>query len=203
MPYISRVQIEQQAARIGINTIPAKVVINSATRPQMRIIKEPPRMEIERQAPALKVEAQRQRPLRLADKLRLTAPAAVGRPKTPRPVTDLILEAAKSQYPQSSGVSLSAYALELNKALNGYVGAVDSETMPQNMPNIEWEAGYVNISWSNAQMKIEWDKDNYLPSFSVEPHTVEIFLREKPYIKIAVSDEVIAAMYGARLDEEI
>jgi hypothetical protein len=69
------------------------------------------------------------------------------------------------------------------------------------MSNIEWEDGYLDITWSNAQMQIEWDRE-YLPSFSVEPHAVEIYLREKPYIKITVSDEVIAAMYGPHMDEE-
>jgi len=202
MPSIPNIHVRQQAAHIGIDTTYAKVEIVNIPRPKMRILKEPPRMEIERRAPALSVKAQRQRPPKISDSIRAIAPGFAPRIKTMQPATDSILKTAKSPGPKIDGLSLNAYALELNKALNSYTGYTAKDTIQYSAPSLEWEAGYIDITWSNAQMKIEWEHGNYMPTFSVEPHSVEIYLRQKPYIKITVSEEVINAMYGPCLDEE-
>ena len=203
MREIPRIHIEQQAARIGIQTTNAKVEVNSSARPKMRIVTERPRMEIERKTPSFKVEPQRGR----ADKPALTryqraTLSAAQQANTPRPRADITLK-ADALIPNTAADVLNLTPLELNKAIGDYAATTGTGALQQHMPSIEWEAGYVNISWSNAQMQIEWDQGDYLPSFSVEPHSVEIYLREKPYIKITVSDEVIAAMYGPQTDEKI
>ncbi|MCL1905660.1 MAG: DUF6470 family protein [Clostridiales bacterium] len=201
MPDIPRIQIEQQTARIGIQTTNARVEVNTSPRPKMRIVTERPQMEVERKAPAFKVETQRLRGERPVLTRNQNAPARVApRAKTLRPGADITLE-AESLAPDTTAIN--AHALEMNKAINDYATSVDTESLHGNMPSIEWEAGYINITWSNAQMQIEWDQADYMPSFSVEPHSVEIFLREKPYIKITISDEVINAMYGPQMDEQV
>ena len=192
MPDIPRIHIEQQAARIGIHTTHARVEA-STPRPKMRIVREAPRMEIEHKAPAFKVETQRSRPYRPAVRHHNTAPGSAQRLKTH------YAPGSANETPalENSGLSQSATALELNKVLNDYAASASAESL---RPSIEWDSGYLNISWSKAQMQIEWDKE-YMPTFSVEPHAVEIYLREKPYIKITIEDET-AAMYGPYMDEQ-
>jgi hypothetical protein len=206
MPDIPRIQIERQDARIGITSTPAKVQVIDKARPKMRIVSERPRMEIERKAPAFKVEPQR-RPVARQGPARPHRYAA-GAPDIPvRPARHSRLAepaaAAAGTAPEAGGLTLNANSLELNKALHDYAAAPQAESLAQYMPSIEWEAGYININWSSAQMQIEWDQGDYMPSFAVEPHSVEIYLREKPYIKITVSDEVIAAMYGPQTDTKV
>ena len=200
MPDISRIQVQQHTARIGINTTRARVEISNAPRAKMRIVTEHPHMEVEHKAPAFRVEPQHGRAVR---PLLLRNPAGGSAPHaaTRRGAADLVLESVRTAGKESDSV-MDARALELNKAINDYLAYAANESAPQSLPAIEWEAGYINITWSKAQTQIEWDKE-YMPSFSVEPHSVEIFLREKPYIRITISDEVISAMYGPKMDEEI
>lgn len=196
MSDIPKIQIERQTARIGINTTYAKVEVNDTKSSKKRLAKEAPRMEIERKSPAFKVEPQQRRTYRPAlDKMSLSSP----RVEIRRPTPNVMLESPENL---SNGASLDTNPLELNKAREVYSASANTETMPQNMPTIEWEAGYINISWTNAQMQIEWAEGDYMPSFSVEPHSVEIYMREKPYIKITISDEVIDAMYSPQMDEK-
>jgi hypothetical protein len=204
MADIPRIQIEQQAARIGISTINAKVQVNDKPRPKMRIVSEPAHMEIEHKAPAFKVETQRSRSERPAlSRNYAAAPLPAPRAKTPRPAADTAPAAGENSKPQNKALSPSINPLVLNKAINEYASSANNVTITQSMPSIEWEAGYLNITWSNAQMQIEWDQGNYMPSFSVEPHSVEIYLREKPYIKITISDEAVAAMYSPQMDKQV
>ena len=203
MSDIPKIHVEQQAALIGIQTINAKVEVSANARPRMRIASERPRMEIERKAPSFKVESQRVRGERPTLTRTTPPPAnAVTRAKTLRPAADITLEGEKLN-PAVGSAAINNTALELSKAISDYTNSGNTTSLHDHMPSVEWEAGYINITWSNAQMQIEWDQGDYLPSFSVEPHSVEIFLREKPYIKITVSDEVIAAMYGPQMDEKV
>lgn len=195
MPDMPIINIEQQAARIGIHTTNAKVHA-STPRPKMRIISERPRMEVERQQPVFKVKQQ---------------PANYQAPPPPAPApatqntaqyaADKALGGDYAAGTDGNAPSMSVPTLKLSKA-HYDSASIKNQSVQQSLPSIEWEKGYINISWSHAQMQIEWDGE-YLPSFAVEPHAVEIFLRERPYIKITVSDEVIAAMFGPQIDQEV
>ena len=207
VPNIPRIQIEQQNARIGIISTPARVEVIDRPRPKMHIISERPRMEIEHKAPAFTVQAQRkpaERPaLSRYRRYLASLPQAPQRHNASRTAADTAAPATAEQPPESGGPSVSPRSLELTKALNDYAAALHTENLTQYMPDIEWDAGYINITWSSAQMHIEWEQEDHLPRFAVEPHSVEIYLREKPYIKITVSDEVIAAMYGSHMDKKV
>ncbi|MCL1816352.1 MAG: DUF6470 family protein [Clostridiales bacterium] len=204
MPSIPQINIEQQAARIGITTTRAKVEVVDVPRPKMRIVSEKPRMEIEHKSPAFRLDRQRKRiEVPMPAKSRVVLPTAAARSKTRRLPADASREVSHNPGSDYSGTLVNSGALELNKSINDYTLSANIETIEQNMANIEWEEGYINISWSNAQIQIEWNDENPLPKFSVEPHSVEIFLREKPYIKVKVADEVIAALDAPKVDKKI
>ena len=199
MPHMPRIQIEQQMAQIGIRTTNAKLEINNTPHPKMRIVSERAHMEIEHKAPAFKVQTpQRNIVDRPVISRRQTAQTSASNSKVPTYVPDLVQDGLNTV----ANTSTAPSTLEVNKAMRHNMAVSQGESLSQSMPNIEWESGYLNITWSSAKMQIEWDQD-YMPSFSVEPHSVEIYLREKPYIKITVSDEVIAAMYGPKLDKQV
>ncbi|MCL1975866.1 MAG: DUF6470 family protein [Firmicutes bacterium] len=203
VPNIPSIQIEQQCARIGIHTTNAKLMVNTPPPTRMRIYKEAPRMEIERKAPVFKMETPRKRPERpLPYTSNPGMPLTWQRDKVVRRNSDIIVQASESAK-QGNSVTLNDNAVEMNKILHDYTSASIAESLQQSMPSIEWEAGYININWSKAQMQIEWEKNDYMPSFSVEPHSVEIYLREKPYIRITLSDEVIASIGGPQMDTKI
>ncbi len=54
---------------------------------------------------------------------------------------------------------------------------------PQPLPEVTWTPGSLTIEWDIQDLEIDWEGVGK-PNISVEPHSVEIFLRNRPSIKI-------------------
>jgi len=204
---IPRIKIEHQFARIGINTTQAKVQVNKDVAPKMRIVSGRPSMEIERTMPSFSIEKAggQAKPNAALPKpganaaYNAAAIGGMGMPAAGQP-----MDAAAGISPEAGAVyGASANAMEMNKAVFDSASKIKADPSQEAMPNVKWEMGSINISWDNAQMQIEWDENDYMPSFNVEPHSVEIFLRDQPYIKITIADDVMEAMFAPEFEMEV
>lgn len=202
MSGITKLMIEQQFAQVGIRTTNAQLHI-STPRPQMTIENVAPEMNVDRKAPTFEVdwdavynESGLRRPGNFAK--HVTAKAAkTGMESIGEAVRegdllgdvarggDRVVEIAKNQ-------TRKATQTEINLGL-----------MPHNRPSVQWDPGYVNVSWSRHQLIVEWDTE-FMPEFKVDPpYSVEIFLRNRPYIKITVAEGEDPYQPGKVVDESL
>lgn len=198
MTTMPRIHIEKQNAQIGIKTTKAQVQITSH-RPKMKIKAPVPNFTVEHKQPAFKVDWQRVR-----SESGLPGPIAKSKQLAGEAKQQALQYtgqlAQDGNYLSRTDLGGNRVAeLEAERSLDK-IPEINLGSMPQSLPNIEWEPGYINISWSNTQMQVEWDTE-YMPTFSVEPHSVEIFLRNHPYIRITVTEEPVSAM--ALVDEQV
>jgi len=193
-----RIDIEKQPAQIGVRTTHAKLKVDTQRPPQMKVSADMPEMKQERKQPAFSVDWQRVRA-----ESGLAGPGVLSRQsavEAQQQVLDFTGQSAQDgNYVSRADIGGNRVA-ELEKQRNFEpMKEVNLGSIPKNLPDVTWEPGFININWSNTQMRVEWDSE-YMPTFSVEPYTVEIFLREKPYIKITVVEE---AMTEAFVDEKV
>jgi hypothetical protein len=75
--------------------------------------------------------------------------------------------------------------------------------MPKSLPEVEWDKGYMRVNWSKHQIVIDWDGE-YLPQVSLEPrHSVEIYLRTKPYFRVMVEEGDVPSATGNHVDQAV
>ncbi len=202
MSTISQLQIEQQRAVIEIKTTNAAVQI-STPRPQMRIIggNQPPQMQMEMQDPEFEVDWQRVRSESGLTPVIAKTKEIAG--ETQQLMLEYTSEAANDGSYLSQIEMGGNRVAQLAKQKTYAEGQTDINLglMPQSQPNIQWTPGNISINWENSQLEVEWDGE-FLPSVTVEPHSVEIFLRDRPYIKITVVESAILSSVGRQVDME-
>lgn len=187
MPGIPRISIEQQMAAIGVNTTPAQLSITSP-RPQMKVNNTPPEMDFTQETPEFTVNWKQ---VRNESGL-----------KNPNALTLSLRDSAKIQVTEyisgqvASGDYLGRVETPGNRVANEARGKnmetaqkdINLGTMPQSLPQVSWDPGEIDINWTNHQFKIQWEGE-YMPEVKLEPpYSVEIFLRDKPYIRISVEE---------------
>lgn len=191
MRTMPRLHIEKQDAQIGIKTTNAKLQIQNR-RPKMKFSAPVPTMQADTKQAAFKVDWQRVR-----SESGLPGPITKGQ--------QLAGEAQQQALEYTGQVVQDGNYIASTELGGNRVAAIEADrsfdrmpeinlgSMPQNLPNVQWEPGFIHISWSNTQMQVEWDNE-YMPTFSVEPHSVEIFLRNQPYIRISVMEEPVVGV---------
>ncbi len=75
-------------------------------------------------------------------------------------------------------------------------------TIPKSMPEVDWNQGSMSIEWEMGDVKIEWDKD-FMPEFTVTPHSVEIRLNGKPQVQISMLESNAPRFEGRKINERI
>jgi len=201
---IMRLNIDQQLAQIGVRSTPAKMNI-SMPRMQMRIQTETPTLTINRKAPSFRVNRQKinnesglKSPLELAKTFRNS-----GRQSALRGTGQAKNDGNFIANPKIPG-DKSIPLLARNKAMSKLQ---KSETniglMPQSLPEINWEKGQMNMSWSKHKVAIDWDGE-YMPQMTVDPmYSVEVFLRTKPHFRITVEETFDPGATGRYINSAI
>ena len=187
---IQQIRIDQQRAEIGVRTTPAKLSI-TMPRGQVNINNERTQMQIDKKMPTFKVNKQKQNnesglkgPLELAKTFRndgrQTALRAAGAAKN------------DGNYLANHKIKGDKVpSLAKNKAMeNLRVPDINVGLMPQSLPDITWDKGYVRVDWSDHSVIIDYSGD-YKPDISVDQkYSVEVFLRTKPYFRVMVEEAV-------------
>lgn len=190
MSTISRISIEQQLAAIGIKTVNAQLHI-ATPRPMMTIENQAPEMTVESKKPGFKVNWKKVRaesglksPELLSKYMRNNAKQVVY-----EAISTKVDEGDFFGKLEQPGNRVAQF--ERRRSLVTSVPELNIGLMPESTPEIEWDKGYLNVSWSRHRLVVEWDSE-YMPEFSIDPpHSVEVFLRAKPYCKVSVIEEEI------------
>ncbi|MDL2289328.1 DUF6470 family protein [Clostridia bacterium OttesenSCG-928-F22] len=74
--------------------------------------------------------------------------------------------------------------------------------IPSEKARIEWEEGEIVIEWTNGDLEIEWDMSGG-PTIEVEPHVVEVRIRNHPSVKITVNRDRRKNDVGDKVDKRI
>ena len=187
MSNISRLIIEQQVARIGIETTNAQLSIHTP-RPQMAIESVPAQMSIDRENPSFEVDWE--------------AVRAESGLRSPVNLSKYVRDTSRNKAMQSIGQSARdgdflgdvtqpgnrVAQLAKSKTKNRTQTEINLGLMPKHRPNIQWNPGHVNVSWSRHRLIVEWDTE-FMPVFVVDPpYSVEIFLTQQPYIRVSIAE---------------
>ena len=205
MARIARIKIEQQSAQIGVNSTPAQIRI-SRPRKEMKLTSDPPKMEFVNEMPTFKVNRRR-------------INSETGFKSTPELSRDYRDEGKLGALKGASQAKQDGNFLgELRSpgdrvarlARNKTMSAIQDKQqinlglMPQSPPEITWEKGQTRIDWSGHSLVIDWEGDEFMPQVTVEsPHSVEVYLRTKPYFRIRVEEGPPSAVSGRRVDQAI
>lgn len=184
---VSRLVIDQQFAQIGIKITPAKLNITMPKR-KMKIVQEMPKMKIEIEKPTFEINMKKIRnEMGFKDPMtfmREIKNSAINR------IYDYISQAVNDGN-QIAKVDQKGNRIALvsrARSLKQSEKEINIGLMPKNLPEIEWTKGSIKIKWTKKNFKIEWEGE-CKPEIIVDPkHSVEVYLREKPYIKISVED---------------
>ncbi len=100
------------------------------------------------------------------------------------------------------GTESSPFAQQAVKDMNSNIPDVNLGTIPKSMPEVSWDQGSMNIEWEKGDVKIEWD-DDYMPEFTVTPHSVEIRLNGKPQVHISLTEDSMRSYEGRKFNKKI
>ena len=201
MPRIPQIQIEQQYAAIGIRTTRSQMKI-STPKPKMHVSQQRPQMQVERQSPQFRVNWKKV----YADMGRLPAASHAlevrdyGRSVAHSAISEIAEDGSYLGNVVQRGNRVAELARQ--KSLRTSQVELNIGSVPSTSPEMEWDPGYLKVNWSNHELNIEWDRD-FMPNIVIDPpYSVEIFLRNKPYIKISVVEDELPADVGKHVDSK-
>ncbi len=196
--------IQTSRPTLDISSTRARLDITSKTR-RFTSKRVAPQMKVERQAPTMSVnwskvwaESGRRSPEQLKQYLNQVSRQNVDRAiqnfvsngnymmqlqnymgkKGANPIAELSLEQMRSELPQ------------INVAM-----------MPQSLPEVSWDPGYVRVEWTTGELQVEWDND-FAPDIRVTPHSVEIKLAGRSEVKISVKEDRVAQDGGKHVNKK-
>ena len=197
MATIPSIIIDQSFGSLGIELTPAQMRITTP-RPEMQITNEPAEITIEQQSPEFKVNWKRE----------ATAPVV----KPPRPparnVAADILPQVGPKNPvgdndelgiaRARGIRNSQRARQ--KSIKMEHVQINLNSVPKSTPEVEWTPGVINVNWTRGSLNVDWIGE-YMPQVVIDPpFSIDVFLREKPYIKIMVEDGTVPGAAGSYID---
>jgi hypothetical protein len=199
-----RIAIEQQAAEIGINNTPAKMRITKHQL-RMKIKSENARMEIDRKAPTFRINRKKinsesglKGPSELTMAFRDAGRAAALSGARIAKEDGNFLGNLKEPGDRVARLAHTKALQRATKKRQTNIGL-----MPKSLPEVEWDKGYIRVNWSKHQLIIDFDGE-YLPQVSLEPrHSVEIYLRTKPYFRVMVEEGDVPSATGNYVDQAI
>ena len=198
---IQQIRIVQQRAEIGVRTTPAKLNIQMP-RGQVNINNDRTQMQIDNKMPTFRVNKQKQN-----NESGLKSPLELAKTFRNEGKQGALRGAGKNK---NDGNFLANYNIPGDKVprlakQKAMSRLQQPETniglMPQSLPEVTWDKGYVRIGWSDHSIVIDYSGD-YRPNISLdEKYSVEVFLRTKPYIRVMV--EEAAASTGKYVDHAV
>jgi hypothetical protein len=200
MPGISRVVIDQEFASVGIKITPAQMQITTP-RPHMKIDQEMPRMEIQSEKPTFDVDMSRvhaetglKNPRDLLNDMRGKANTV-----TMDYIGEKVAEGDYAASIEQPGNRIAQFAK--SKAMEA--SNISLNAAPRSLPEVSWNKGSIDITWSNHKFNIEWDGE-YTPEVVIDPrYSVEVFLRNRPSITITVEEWDTADSAGRLIDARL
>lgn len=188
MAGIPRLIIDQQYAVLGIEMTQAQMKITTQ-RPEMQITRENPEFTTESKAPEFKLNWKKSnvefRPSFTANRARVyESKAHVSGENAVTPS-----KGGRNRKGMASAITASRISQTAkHKTIKTALAEINLKSIPQNRPQVEWSRGEVKINWTKGSLNVNWVGE-YMPEIVIDPpFSIEIFLREKPYITVTVED---------------
>lgn len=195
-----KVRVETQKTEFEIRTTPAKLNIRS-TRPKMQIRRAASRMTVDHKLPMFKVDWSAVRtesglapPEQMIRKWR-----DEGKEGALEAIASISVKGDRMMHIENKNDSIGAMRRDYDR--ERLTREVNIGLIPQNSPKVEWEHGYVNLDWTTPQLDIEWDVGGL--EMYVEPHSVEVTIKQYPHVKITVVQEEVQEAAGRKVDRKI
>lgn len=200
---MNTLDVDSSRQAIDIHTQNARLEITNNLSRRMKIRVVRPRMVVERRAASFRVENSR-RPLQnsnngvhlkklvLNKNLHNTHPATTGSaPKNS--LADDVSYSLQLQHPE--------YSVELQDS------QMQSLLQPVQLPTegsrqIVWDPGYLKVDWEQGGIEIEWD-ENTKPDIQVSPHSVEITVKGRKLVHIAVVENKVPGAKGRKINKRV
>ena len=195
--------IDQSYGSMGIEITNAQMKITTP-RPEMEVTWEPPEMSMDSQRPAFKLNWKKVRSESgLKPPMEFTnATSGNGIHIAGLGTAQAVRDGDYIGKVEEPGNRIAQLARR--KTIKTAQAEINLSSMPKSLPEVEWSPGFVNISWSRGSLSVDWVGE-YMPEVIIDPpFSIDIYLREKPYIKIMVEDGEVP-MYGpgVLVDEQL
>ena len=196
MATIPSIIIDQSFGSLGIELSPAQMRIVTP-RPEMQITNEPAELTIEHQAPEFKVNWKKEN----------VAPVKPSRAVSRQMAADILPQVSTITPPAEGDQVSSSRARGIinsqrarQKSINMDNVHVNLSSVPKSTPEVEWTPGVINVNWTRGSLSVDWIGE-YMPQVVIDPpFSIDVFLREKPYIKIMVEDGTAPGAAGSVID---
>jgi hypothetical protein len=181
-----QIKITRTWGEIGAVSTPAKMHIRQAP-PKLKIKQRPAEMVIEKEMPKLVIDQDE-------------AFADMNNKTMSRFMRDIIqLAYEKSSEAIGKTAKNSTRITKAGKARGDVIRQIIIEkslhdtkeiniaALPRSKPVVRWERGHFRISWKTYPPEVEWEI-NARPEIYVEPHSVKIYMRKYPALKIDIAE---------------
>lgn len=186
-----QIQIENRAARLNIRYRRPRLVIRQS-RSTMRIERRMPRFKMDWQ----RLWAEQGNPS-VFRKTRQRVEEAYA--ETMRIIAGISARGDRMMHIEEPGNTVAQIAAD--KALADERVDINVASIPPERIPLEWEPGYIRIEWTEPVLEFVWDIAP--PEITVEPHAVEVHIRNNPKVMISVSRKEAAPARGRKVDRRI
>lgn len=202
MAWMPTITIEQQMASIGIEITPAQMHISMPKR-TLEITRELPEMSVTREAPAFRVNWKKfYNEIGHKDATEFRKSNAGNAVSTAHKATGETV--ADGDYMMDTRISGSRPAqIARSKLYKADETKLNFSTMPRSLPEVEWQRGTLDISWTRGHLQIEVIGDD-MPELVIDPpFSIEIYLRQEPYIRVYIDDGTMPDGVGINVDKKL
>lgn len=199
-----RLVIDQQYAVLGIEMTPAQMKI-TVPRPEMQITRENPEFSTEYQTPEFKLNWKKTDVNFSPDYSVNRARVYEGRAHIADENAVNMSKNGKNRKGINSSVSNVNHIAQMtrHKTIKTARAEINLKSMQQRNPEVEWSPGAIKINWTKGSLNVNWVGE-YMPEVVIDPpFSIEIFLREKPYITVMVEDGAAPEGAGAIVDRRL
>ena len=204
MARVLRISIDQQRAEIGISSTPAQMRITQPRR-NMRLKNDIPQMDLKSEMPTFKVNRRK-----INSESGLKPPMELAKQFRDEGSADALKGARRAKEDgnflgdvTNPGERVGRLARMRTMSAIMDKQQINIGLMPQSTAEITWDKGQTNVEWSGHMLTIDWEGD-FMPQVTVEPpHSVEVYLRTKPYFRIRVEEGAAPIVSGKRVDQAV
>lgn len=204
---IARLNIEQQYARISVDMQPAKISVEMPEG-HLQVSQQSPQMTVEWENSNFSVDFERARAAIANNRANLaTSNSMTIVPQ--KAISNIEYSHAHANMqtgPDSDVGKYKSPEIKLEESVRNIQKKANATMrVPRYMdvsPDIKYNRGDFNISWSDYEFSVEWIGDT-LPQITVEPYSIDIIIDQKPYIKIYLVEEALPKATGRNLDTHI
>lgn len=201
MATIPSIVIDQGFGSLGIELTPAQMKITTP-RPEMQITNEPAEIAIEQQFPEFKLNWKRDHAAAAikvpSQRPHTVAPPSQAQVQIQAAMNDTIGDSDKLGIARAKGTRNAQRARQKSIKLDQV--EINLNSVSKNSPEVEWTPGVININWTRGSLSVDWVGE-YMPQVVIDPpFSIDVFLREKPYIKIMVEDGSAPGTAGSYID---